>query len=42
MNLDDIRRNIDDIDGKLLDLLSDRAEFVHQVGMVKKRDGIQI
>ena len=42
MNLDDIRRNIDDIDGKLLDLLSDRAELVHQVGMVKKRDGLQI
>jgi chorismate mutase/prephenate dehydratase len=42
MNLDDIRKNIDEIDGKLLDLLSDRAEFVHQVGLVKKRDGLQI
>lgn len=42
MNLDDIRKQIDDIDGKLLDLLSDRAELVHQVGMVKKRDGLQI
>jgi chorismate mutase/prephenate dehydratase len=42
MNLDDIRTQIDDIDGKLLDLLSDRAELVHQVGLVKKRDGLQI
>lgn len=42
MNLDDIRKNIDDIDGKLLDLLSSRAELVHQVGEVKKRDGLQI
>ncbi len=42
MNLDDIRKGIDDIDGKLLDLLSERAEFVHQVGLVKKRDGLQI
>lgn len=42
MNLDDIRKNIDEIDGKLLDLLSDRAELVHQVGEVKKRDGLQI
>ena len=42
MNLDDIRKNIDEIDGQLLDLLSDRADLVHQVGEVKKRDGLQI
>ncbi|MEK7950185.1 prephenate dehydratase [Luteolibacter soli] len=42
MNLDDIRKNIDDIDGQLLDLLSARADLVHQVGEVKKRDGLQI
>jgi len=42
MNLDDIRKGIDEIDGKLLNLLSDRAELVHQVGLVKKRDGLQI
>lgn len=42
MNLDDIRIHIDEIDGKLLDLLSSRADLVHQVGEVKKRDGLQI
>ncbi|WP_193214011.1 prephenate dehydratase [Luteolibacter marinus] len=42
MNLDDIRKHIDDIDGQLLDLLSSRADLVHQVGEVKKRDGLQI
>ncbi|MFC7337057.1 prephenate dehydratase [Haloferula chungangensis] len=42
MNLDDIRIGIDRIDGQLLDLLSERAELVHQVGEVKKRDGLQI
>ena len=42
MNLDDIRKHIDEIDGNLLDLLSDRADLVHQVGEVKKRDGLQI
>ena len=42
MNLDDIRSQIDDIDHELLDLLSRRAELVHEVGVVKKRDGLQI
>ncbi len=42
MNLDDIRIQIDSIDHNLLELLSRRAEMVHQVGLVKKRDGLQI
>jgi chorismate mutase / prephenate dehydratase len=42
VNLDDIRKHIDEIDGQLLDLLSGRADLVHQVGEVKKRDGLQI
>lgn len=42
MNLDDIRNQIDTIDQELLDLLSRRAELVHEVGVVKKRDGLQI
>lgn len=42
MNLDDIRQKIDSIDQKLLDLLSQRADLVHEVGLVKKRDGLQI
>lgn len=42
MNLDDIRARIDTIDRQLLDLLSHRADLVHEVGVVKKRDGLQI
>lgn len=42
MNLDDIRIGIDKIDRELLDLLSQRADLVHEVGVVKKRDGLQI
>ena len=42
MNLDDIRKRIDAIDHQLLDLLSQRADLVHEVGIVKKRDGLQI
>lgn len=42
MNLDDIRNEIDRIDRQLLSLLSERADLVHEVGVVKKRDGLQI
>jgi len=42
VNLDDIRNQIDRIDIDLLTLLSRRAELVHQVGLIKKRDGLQI
>ena len=34
VNLDDIRRQIDEIDQTLLDMLSRRAELVHAVGIV--------
>lgn len=42
MNLEDIRRQIDTIDQDLLNLLNRRADLVHEVGLVKKRDGLQI
>lgn len=42
MNLDDIRKQIDLIDRELLGLLSQRADLVHEVGVVKKREGLQI
>jgi len=42
VNLDPIRNQIDLIDLELLDLLSRRADLVHQVGLIKKRDGLQI
>ena len=42
MSLDEIRKRIDTIDKQLLDLLSQRADLVHEVGLIKKRDGLQI
>lgn len=42
VNLDDIRHQIDEIDRELLALLNRRADLVHEVGVVKKRDGLQI
>lgn len=42
MNLDELRRNIDDIDSSLVELLSRRADLVHEVGVLKKRDRLQI
>jgi len=42
VNLDDIRHQIDSIDQELLVLLNRRSDFVHEVGIVKKRDGLQI
>jgi len=42
MNLDDIRTQIDSIDHQLLELLNSRSDLVHEVGVIKKRDGLQI
>jgi chorismate mutase / prephenate dehydratase len=42
MPLDDIRKTIDSIDTQLLDLLSQRADAVHKVGEIKKKEGLQI
>ena len=42
MNLDDIRTKIDSIDIQLLDLLSQRGDLVHAVGLLKKEAGLQI
>src|SRR5690606_14451966 len=39
---DEIRQHLDAIDRDLLELLARRADLVHQVGLVKKRDGLQI
>jgi chorismate mutase / prephenate dehydratase len=41
-NLSDIRKQIDLIDHDLLALLSQRADLVHEVGVIKKREGLQI
>lgn len=42
MPLDDIRTKIDELDRKLLDLLSSRADLVHEVGEIKKKEDLQI
>ncbi|MGJ8694800.1 MAG: prephenate dehydratase [Verrucomicrobiaceae bacterium] len=42
MPLDDIRKEIDTIDTQLLELLSQRADLVHEVGVIKKKEGLQI
>ena len=42
MTLDELREKIDRIDTELLQLLNARADVVHQVGEIKKRDGLGI
>jgi chorismate mutase / prephenate dehydratase len=42
MNLSDIRARIDALDSQLLELLNQRADLVHEVGEVKKRDKVSI
>ncbi len=42
MPLNDIRKKIDALDTELLDLLSQRADLVHEVGEIKKKEGLQI
>ncbi|HSI14434.1 MAG TPA: prephenate dehydratase [Chthoniobacter sp.] len=42
MKLSDIRRKIDAIDDQLLNLLNERADLVHEVGLVKRAEGTEI
>ena len=42
MTLPEIRKKIDVLDDQLLRLLNDRADLVHEVGVVKKADGTEI
>ncbi len=42
MPLTAIRQKIDALDDQLIALLNDRAELVHQVGEIKKKDGLEI
>src|SRR5271156_2692890 len=42
MTLGEIRSRIDVIDSQLLELLNQRADLVHEVGVLKKRDGVAI
>lgn len=42
MNLSEIRKKIDAIDSRLIELLNERADLVHDVGQVKRRDGLAV
>jgi chorismate mutase / prephenate dehydratase len=42
MTLAQIRKRIDAIDSKLIELLNARADLVHEVGEVKKRNGLAV
>lgn len=42
MTLSDIRKKIDELDSKLLVLLSERADLVHEVGVIKHKEGVAI
>ena len=42
MPLDEIRRKIDALDSELIRLLNERADLVHEVGEIKKKDGLEI
>ncbi len=42
MTLSDLRKKIDELDSRLIALLNERADLVHEVGLLKKRDGLAI
>jgi len=42
MPLDNVRTKIDQIDQELIDLLAQRSGLVHEVGVIKKAEGLQI
>lgn len=42
MNLEELRIEIDRIDSELIRLLNERADIVHEVGVIKKRDDLDI
>jgi chorismate mutase/prephenate dehydratase len=42
MNLDEIRKRIDEVDAELLRLLSERADLVHDIGQIKKKEGLAV
>jgi chorismate mutase/prephenate dehydratase len=42
MALDKIRKQIDAVDSKLIELLNERADLVHEVGEIKRREGLAI
>lgn len=42
MTLSEIRKRIDALDEKLLQVLNERADLVHEVGLLKKKEGVAV
>jgi chorismate mutase len=42
MDISDWRKKIDDLDRKLVDLLSQRAQAAHEIGKLKRGEGMPI
>jgi chorismate mutase-like protein len=42
MSLEEVRIKIDGVDQQLLRLLNERADLVHEVGEIKRKDGLEI
>ena len=42
MTLDEVRTKIDSVDQELLRLLNERADLVHTVGEIKRKEGLEI
>lgn len=42
MSLDDLRQGIDDLDGRIVELLNRRAELAAEIGKEKQRAGVPI
>lgn len=42
MTLRELRAGIDGVDNQLLELLNRRADLVHEVGLLKKREGLEV
>ena len=41
-NIEDLRKKIDEIDGKIVSLLAKRMKVVKEVGRLKKKDSIPV
>ena len=42
MNLSDLRKAIDGLDAKIVKLLNDRSQLVHEIGAIKRKSGEEI
>jgi len=42
MKLEELRQQIDAIDTRIIRLLNERCDYVHEIGLIKKRDGLEI